>query len=61
MTDATYAAALAALGLTALVELVGICGYYTLISMTINAFEVPEDDGPFLPEIDIPAEQMFRD
>lgn len=61
MTDATYDAALAALGLTALVELVGICGYYTLISMTINVFEVPGDDGPLLPEIDVPAEKMFRD
>jgi 4-carboxymuconolactone decarboxylase len=27
------------------VELVGILGYYTLISMTINAFEVPLPDG----------------
>lgn len=61
MSHATYDAALAALGLTALVELVGICGYYTLISMTINVFEVPEDKGPLLPEIDIPAERMFRD
>lgn len=61
LTDATFDAALAALGRPALVELVGICGYYTLISMTINAFEVPEDEGPLLPEIDIPAERMFRD
>ncbi len=29
----------------ALVELVGILGYYTLISMTINAFQVPPPDG----------------
>ena len=61
LTDATFDAALAALGRPARVELVGICGYYTLISMTINAFEVPEDEGPLLPEIDIPAESMFLD
>ena len=28
-----------------LVDLVGLCGYYTLISMTLNAFEVPLPDG----------------
>jgi 4-carboxymuconolactone decarboxylase len=38
---ATYARAIAAFGEKAVVELVGILGYYTLISMTINAFEVP--------------------
>ena len=27
------------------VDLVGVLGYYTLISMTINAFEVPLPDG----------------
>ena len=28
-----------------LVDLVGILGYYTLISMTINVFEVPAPEG----------------
>jgi 4-carboxymuconolactone decarboxylase len=41
VTPATYARAVALLGEAAVVELVGILGYYTLISMTINAFEVP--------------------
>jgi len=36
-----YERAVALLGETGVVELVGILGYYTLISMTINAFEVP--------------------
>lgn len=36
----TYRRALEVLGQTALIELVGILGYYGLISMTINAFEV---------------------
>ena len=38
--DATYAAALAALGQRGVVDLVGIIGYYGLISLTINAFDV---------------------
>jgi 4-carboxymuconolactone decarboxylase len=37
---ATYASAKAILGQRALVDLVGIIGYYGLISLTINAFEV---------------------
>jgi 4-carboxymuconolactone decarboxylase len=41
----TYARAVAAFGEVAVVELVGILGYYTLISMTINAFEVPLPEG----------------
>ncbi|MCC5971315.1 MAG: carboxymuconolactone decarboxylase family protein [Pararhodobacter sp.] len=43
--DATYARAVACLGVPGTVELVGILGYYTLISMTINAFAVPLPDG----------------
>lgn len=39
--DQLYARAIEVLGETAVVELVGILGYYTLISMTINAFNVP--------------------
>jgi 4-carboxymuconolactone decarboxylase len=42
---ATYERAIAEIGLTAVVELVGILGYYSLVSMTINAFEVPPPDG----------------
>jgi 4-carboxymuconolactone decarboxylase len=37
----TYARTEAALGRDGVVALVGILGYYGLISMTINAFEVP--------------------
>ena len=53
VNDATYARAEAALGLQGVVDLVGILGYYTLISMTINAFHVPLPDGatdPFAPQ-----------
>jgi 4-carboxymuconolactone decarboxylase len=45
VSDATYAAAREALGQVGLVDLVGIVGYYGLISMTINAFDVPLPEG----------------
>lgn len=45
VSASTYARAIAVLGETGVVELVGILGYYTLISMTITAFEVPLPDG----------------
>ncbi|MFT4096031.1 MAG: carboxymuconolactone decarboxylase family protein [Rhodoblastus sp.] len=45
VSDQTYAFAEKVLGRRALVDLVGVLGYYGLISMTINAFEVPVPDG----------------
>jgi 4-carboxymuconolactone decarboxylase len=45
VTEATYARAGAVLGQTALIDLVGVLGYYTLICMTINAFAVPLPEG----------------
>lgn len=43
--DSVYRAALAKLGEVGVVDLVGICGYYSLISMTLNAFDVPLPEG----------------
>ena len=43
--DERYAAAVALLGEAGTVELVGILGYYTLVCMTLNAFEVPLGEG----------------
>lgn len=43
--DALYDRTLAALGRDGLVDLVGILGYYSLISVTINAFRIPPHDG----------------
>jgi 4-carboxymuconolactone decarboxylase len=40
-----YAAAQRLLGDTGLVELISLCGYYTLISFLLNAFEVPLPPG----------------
>jgi 4-carboxymuconolactone decarboxylase len=50
--DALYAQALALLGRDGVVDLVGVAGYYTLISMTIKVFEVPPPAGvaPELPD-----------
>ena len=45
VSDATYQRAEAELGSRALVDLVGILRYYSLISMTIVAFEVPVPEG----------------
>ncbi len=45
VSQPTYDKAVTALGIQAVVELVGVLGYYGLISMTINAFEVPLPEG----------------
>ncbi len=45
VSDATYSFATKELGETGVVELVGILGYYTLISMTIVGFELPIPPG----------------
>lgn len=41
LQDATYAAAVEHLGDRGVVELVALCGYYTLVSFNLNAFAVP--------------------
>jgi len=50
VSDATAARAHALLGDVGMVDLVGILGYYGLISMTINGFKVqlpPGEPDPF--------------
>jgi len=42
---ATFEAAVAELGLPALSDLIAIVGYYGLVSLTLNAFEIPAPDG----------------
>jgi 4-carboxymuconolactone decarboxylase len=49
IAEATYRRAEKELGTRALVDLVGILGYYGLISMTIVAFEVPLPEGAEAP------------
>lgn len=43
--DALYAEAVETLGTDRVVDLVGILGYYSLISMTINVFRIPPQGG----------------
>jgi 4-carboxymuconolactone decarboxylase len=59
VTDVTYDKALTLLGQQACVDLVGVCGYYTLISMTINVFDVPDGEGPELPTLDADLGDYF--
>ncbi len=49
VSDRTYAAVHATLGDAAMVEFVGILGYYTLVAMSLNVFRVPLPDGKELP------------
>jgi 4-carboxymuconolactone decarboxylase len=44
VSDETYARGERVLGRDAVIDLVGLLGYYTLISMTINVFEIPIPD-----------------
>lgn len=45
VSDETYARAERVLGRDVVIDLVGLLGYYTLISMTINVFEIPLPKG----------------
>jgi 4-carboxymuconolactone decarboxylase len=45
LDGATYARAVELLGSQGVVELVSLCGYYTLVSFTLNAFAVPLPPG----------------
>ena len=52
VTDNTYNNLVNILNETAAIDIVGICGYYSLISMTLNVFKVPSDTDKWpLPEI----------
>ena len=43
VSDNTYNNLVNILNETAAIDIVGICGYYSLISMTLNVFKVPSD------------------
>lgn len=49
VSDATFERAKKELGETSVIDLVGIIGYYSLVSVTLNAFEIPLPDGEKLP------------
>jgi 4-carboxymuconolactone decarboxylase len=45
VSDANYERAKTAFGESGIVDLVGACGYYSLVSMTLNVFEVELPEG----------------
>ena len=52
VSDNTYNKLVNILNETAAIDIVGICGYYSLISMTLNVFKVPSDTDKWpLPEV----------
>jgi 4-carboxymuconolactone decarboxylase len=52
LSDASFSEAVASLGETGLIEVIGIIGYYTMIGNTLNVFQValPEGERPPFPE-----------
>jgi 4-carboxymuconolactone decarboxylase len=56
VTEATYAAALATIGEQGIVDLIGVSGYYDIVSMTLNVAQVPLPPGetPPLPLLQKP-------
>ncbi|MFL1501568.1 hypothetical protein ACI77J_11745 [Pseudomonas sp. O64] len=47
--DALYADAVSTFGEPAVVELIGVYGYYAFVAMTLNVFAVPRDGDAPLP------------
>ena len=45
LAQALYDAAVALLGERGVVEIIGLCGYYTMVSMTLNTFEFGLPEG----------------
>lgn len=56
VSDATYDRALALLGETGLMDLLGAVGYYTMLSTVLNVARVPLDAGRPLPLSPLPAQ-----
>tara|TARA_B100000614_G_scaffold178985_1_gene159816 strand:- start:668 stop:1219 length:552 start_codon:yes stop_codon:yes gene_type:complete len=49
VSDAAYGRVVELFGETGAAEIVGLCGYYALVSMTLNVFQVPVPPGEALP------------
>ena len=45
LSEQTYHSALGLIGKDGMVDLIGIIGYYTMIAMTVTAFDLPLPDG----------------
>ena len=57
VSDPLYNEAVELLGEAGVVELVILLGYYTLVSMTLNVFEVPVPAGESAPFVDTEVEE----
>lgn len=51
VSDATFEAALRAFGEQGVVDLIGACGYYAVVSMTLNVAQVPVPPGSTIPPL----------
>ncbi len=49
LSQATYDAACDAFGEVGVAELIALCGFYSLVSMTLNGFDVPLPEGATYP------------
>ncbi len=49
IADETYEGALALFGLDLMIELVAVVGFYTMVAMTLQAFDAPVQDGRLNP------------
>ena len=56
VSDATYARALKLLGETGVMDLLGVVGYYSMLSTVLNVARVPLDEGRPLPLMPMPAQ-----
>ena len=59
VSDDTYKNAISKLGTAGVIDLTAICGYYTLISMTIKAFRIFDESDIVLPDINLTQNEYF--
>lgn len=59
ISDDTYKSAISKLGTAGVIDLTAICGYYTLISMTIKAFRIFDESDIILPDITLTQNEYF--
>lgn len=49
VSDDTYVRAIAAFGKQGVAELINLCGFHTMVSMSLNTFRIGLPDGADLP------------
>ena len=58
--DATYQRAVDAFGEHGVAELINLCGFYTMVSMSLNTFKIGVPDGEKLPFDALTIAEAFR-